>query len=240
MNSQENNNVLAVFAHPDDETWVSGILANLAERGLRVTPVYVTSGEAGSDYSGANLTGSALAKSRETEALKATNALRLSVPVFLRYPDGQVQCYYSEILLNLSQLMAQLKPIAVITFGSDGITGHIDHICVGQIAQQVSAGKTIYFAVSVSRAELFAQYANKHGIDFKVPQPVQDADITHRVDVSFWAENRINAQASHQTQFPPVMIQAFADFVKAVPTEELVIPQNSNQLELFLNQLEVL
>lgn len=54
--------VLVVFAHPDDETWISGTLAKLASSGLKVIPLYVTSGDAGSDYSGANLSGLALAK----------------------------------------------------------------------------------------------------------------------------------------------------------------------------------
>ncbi|MDJ0899837.1 MAG: PIG-L family deacetylase [Xenococcus sp. MO_188.B8] len=239
MNSKKDNNVLAVFAHPDDETWVSGTLSKLAYCGLTVTPVYVTSGDAGSDYSGAKLTGQALAKSRETEALKATNALGLSVPVFLRYPDGKVDRYYSEIRDKLTSIMDELEPIAVITFGKDGITGHMDHISVGDIATEVSQGKTVYFAVSQSRAELFAQYARKHGIDFIVPEPVADADVTHRVDVSLKGKNRISAQASYKTQFPTVMIQAFADFVNNVPTEELVIPKSSNELDEFLNQLEM-
>ena len=233
-NSKEAKNVLAVFAHPDDETWVSGTLSKLAYGGLKVTPVYVTSGEAGSDYSGAKLTGQALAKIRESEALKATSALGLSVPVFLRYPDGKVDRYYSEIRDELTSIIDQLEPIAVVTFGAGGITGHIDHINVGEIASEVSRSETVHFAVSQSRAELLAQYATKHGITFKVPEPVADADITHRVDVSLRGENRINAQASYKTQFPPLMMRAFADFVNGVPTEELVIPKSSNELEEFL------
>ncbi len=234
VNSKETKNVLAVFAHPDDETWVSGTLSKLAYRGLTVTPVYVTSGDAGSDYSGAKLTGQALAKIREAEALKATSALGLSAPVFLRYPDGKVDRYYSEISDKLTSIIDELEPIAVVTFGADGITGHMDHIYVGEIAKGAFRGETVYFAVSQSRAELLAQYASKHGITFKVPEPVEDADITHRVDVSLTGENRINAQASYKTQFPPIMMRAFADFVNDVPTEELVIPKSSNELDEFL------
>ena len=235
MKSNEGKNVLAVFAHPDDETWISGTLSKLAYRGLTVTPVYVTSGDDGSDYTGANLTGKALAESRETEAIKATTALGISEPIFLRYPDGKVDQYYSQIEDELTSIKDELKPIAVVTFGKDGITGHADHISVGKIVQGICQDKTVYFAVSQSRAELFAEYASKHGIPFNVPQPLADADITHQVEVSLWGENRINALASHKTQFPPVMVKAFADFVNDVPTEDLVIPKSSNQLDEFLN-----
>lgn len=239
MNNKEDKNVLAVFAHPDDETWISGTLSKLADRGLTVTPVYVTSGDGGSDYSGADLTGQALAKIRETEAIKATNALSLANPIFLRYPDGKIDHYRSEISDQLTNIINKLQPIAIITFGKDGVTGHIDHISVGEIAQGISPTKIVYFAVSQSRAELFTQYASKHGIPFNVPEPLVDADITHRIDVSLTSENRINAQAAYETQFPTVMIQAFAEFVNGVPTEELVIPQSSNELDEFLEQLEI-
>ena len=239
MNNKEDKNVLAVFAHPDDETWISGTLSQLAYRGLKVTPVYVTSGDAGKDYSGANLTGEALAKSRETEAIKATTALGLSTPIFLRYPDGKISRYHSEISEQLTSIIDKLKPIAVVTFGKDGITGHMDHISVGEIAQVISPTNIVYFAVSQSRAELFTEYASKHGIPFNIPKPVVDADITHRIDVSLTSKNRINAQAAYETQFPTVMIQAFADFVNDVPTEELVIPQSSIELDEFLKLLEM-
>ena len=142
MNSKEDKNVLAVFAHPDDETWISGTLSKLAYQGLKVTPVYVTSGDAGNDYTGANLTGKSLAESREAEAIKATSALGISTPVFLRYPDGKVDQYYAEIEDNLISIRDDLEPIAVVTFGQDGITGHIDHISVGDIAQGIYQEKT--------------------------------------------------------------------------------------------------
>ncbi len=239
MNSKEGNNVLAVFAHPDDETWISGTLSKLADRGLTVTPVYVTSGDAGSDYTGANLTGKALAENRETEAIKASSALGISEPIFLRYPDGNVDQYYSQIQDKLTSIRDELEPIAIVTFGEDGITGHIDHISVGEIAKGISQAKIVYFAVSRSRAELFAEYASKHGIPFKVPKPVADVEITHQVEVSLWSDKRIHALASHKTQFPPVMVEAFADFVNEVPTEDLVIPKSSNQLDEFLKELEI-
>ena len=239
MNSNEGRNVLAVFAHPDDETWISGTLSKLAYSGLTVTPVYATSGDAGNDYTGDDLTGKALAENRETEAIKATKALGLSTPIFLRYPDGKVDQYYSQIQDKLTGIMNELEPIAVVTFGEDGVTGHADHISVGEIAKEISQGKTVYFAVSQSRAELFAEYASKYGIPFKVDKPLADGDITHQVDVSLRSENRINALASHKTQFPTVMIEAFADFVNDVPTEDLVIPKSSNKLDEFLNQLEI-
>lgn len=42
--------LLVVLAHPDDEIFHSGILAHLSERGVRVTLVCATDGEAGKPH----------------------------------------------------------------------------------------------------------------------------------------------------------------------------------------------
>jgi LmbE family N-acetylglucosaminyl deacetylase len=44
--------VLLIVAHPDDETGVSGYLAQLMEQGKRVAAVYLTHGEAGHNNMG--------------------------------------------------------------------------------------------------------------------------------------------------------------------------------------------
>lgn len=234
---QDEQHVLAVFAHPDDETWISGTLALLANRGITVTPIYATSGEAGQDFSGANLTGPALADIREAEAIKASQALGLSAPVFLRYPDGDVEGHRTQIREQLVRIINATDPIGVVTFDPGGVTGHPDHISIGEIASGLSEREAVHFVVSQTRAQQLSQYAANHGIPFKVSNPVADAEITHRIDVGNYQDGRINAQAAHPSQFPPIMIQAFADFVRNVPTEELVIPAESGALEEFLEKL---
>jgi LmbE family N-acetylglucosaminyl deacetylase len=63
--------LLAVFAHPDDETVCAGVLARGATEGWNVRVIFATSGDAGNDLSGGNLKGAALGKEREREGAQA-------------------------------------------------------------------------------------------------------------------------------------------------------------------------
>lgn len=231
--------VLAVFAHPDDETWISGTLAKLASSGLKVIPLYVTSGDAGSDYSGANLSGLALAKAREVEAINATQILGLSDPVFLRFPDSKVGSYRAEIHNKLNTMIAELKPVAVMTFGADGITGHTDHINVGNIASNAALGKSVHFVISQRRADQLADYAKQQGQVYQVKNAISDREVSYQIDVSSYTDQRINAQAAYKTQFPPIVRHIFSEFAHGVSIEELQIPGNSPVLQLFIEKLEV-
>jgi len=47
MTQNRRASLLIVLAHPDDEIFHGGILAHLSERGVRVTLVCATDGEAG-------------------------------------------------------------------------------------------------------------------------------------------------------------------------------------------------
>jgi len=53
--------IVVVFAHPDDETIISGTLAMLATKGCDISVVYVTSGDDGPDETGQSLHGESLA-----------------------------------------------------------------------------------------------------------------------------------------------------------------------------------
>lgn len=229
--------VLAVFAHPDDETWVSGTLARLVAKGFEVIPVYVTSGDAGKDRTGAGLKGKVLADAREVEALDAAKALGLSMPRFLRYPDGQVKSDSVKIEAQLDRLVDKHQPQLVVTFDLGGVTGHFDHIAIGQITTKVTKGEAVYFAVSQSRAEQLAHYAAQQGVPYKIAKPAANGDISLTIDVADYAKNRIEAMAAHSTQFPAVMVKAFSGFVTNVSTEELIVPSGCDLPESVVDAL---
>ncbi len=226
-------NVLAVFAHPDDETWVSGTLATLAKKGLTVIPVYVTSGDKGSDYSGANLSGQQLAIAREKEAILATQHLGMAQPIFFRFSDGKVDNNVSLVSKKLKTLIDELNPQVLFTFERQGITANRDHIAVSEIAHLVASNKVINFAVSNKRAELFEQYATKHGVPYKIKKP-RDDKLLSQIYVSEASSNRINAFKQYKTQFPPQLMAAFYEFVNNNQVEELIINKKSNQVLKFV------
>jgi len=134
--------LLAVLAHPDDETFgMGGTLALYAQRGAQVHLVCATRGEAGT-VSPEHLQGYAsIAELREAELRCAASHLKLAEVHFLGYRDsgmaGSPENQHPEALASsdLKQVVEQvtkhirrIKPQVVITFDPAGGYGHPDHI----------------------------------------------------------------------------------------------------------------
>ena len=81
--------ILAVFAHPDDETVAAPALANAARRGARVRIVYATAGDASAPETDL-APGPAIAARRSEEARCAATALGTMDPVLLDFGDGKL------------------------------------------------------------------------------------------------------------------------------------------------------
>lgn len=230
MNTQdvkkEPYNILVIMAHPDDETWVSGTLSKLADLGQVIVPVYITSGDKGSDRSGQGLKGRALAKMRELEGTNATQVLGLSSPVFLRFPDGKVTSLASKVSAELELIKAQYDPIFTFTFEPLGITGNKDHQAVSKITSKVFKQNLIYFSISKTRAKQFIDFASSRGLAFKIKHPINDNEVSYSIDVSDYSEQRIKAMSQHQTQFPSKLVAVFSEFTKQQSNEELIFKDN--------------
>ncbi|MPY26152.1 PIG-L family deacetylase [Shewanella sp. YLB-07] len=223
INGMDTPSVIILLAHPDDETWVSGTLAKLADCGVRVFPVYATSGDAGSDHSGQGLSGADLARVREQEAIAASSILGLEPPIFLRFPDGKLTNFHHQLIATFEFIVTQIDPIAVMSFIRGGITDNRDHKTVNRLITGEFNENSIYFALSDTRADILSRSAEKFGLDYRVTVPVDDSEISILVDVSPYARQRISAMSIYTTQFPPTMISAFSAFVERSTVEELVI-----------------
>jgi LmbE family N-acetylglucosaminyl deacetylase len=124
--------VLAVFAHPDDESLLAGgVLAACAAAGRRVAIVSMTRGERGpTELPG--LTGrAALGEVREAELRAAARALGASSADCLEYPDGELADVDEEQAARaLARLLEQERPELVISFSDEGLYWHPDHLAV--------------------------------------------------------------------------------------------------------------
>jgi LmbE family N-acetylglucosaminyl deacetylase len=125
--------VLGVFAHPDDETLCAGgTLAKYAGAGADVRVVSLTKGGAGQIRDAGAATRSTLTAVREKELDAAGGELGLTETRCLDYADGSLSAMDSDVLVRLvSELMDELDPDVVLTFGPDGFSGHPDHTAVG-------------------------------------------------------------------------------------------------------------
>lgn len=150
--------VVAVFAHPDDETlFMGGTLADLATRGADVTVITVTLGELGEiigePYQGL-IAADQLGGYRAGElaaALRALGVQGLQLGGFGRFRDSGMAGTPSHedprALVNrveeaaalLHEYLVALDPDVVFTFGPDGGYGHPDHIAVHQAVHRAAA-----------------------------------------------------------------------------------------------------
>jgi len=129
---RETPSLLAIFAHPDDESFtVGGTLARYAAEGVEVSLLCATRGEAGIEGIGSG----EAAGVREQELRAACAVLGVREVRVLSYRDGALaKADPAEVRARMAQAMLELRPQAVITFGPDGISGHPDHVAVSRLA----------------------------------------------------------------------------------------------------------
>ncbi len=134
--------LLAVLAHPDDETFgMGGTLALYARRGDNVYLVCATRGEVGTVDPEHMRNFQSIAELREAELRCAAEHLGLKQVFFLGYrdsgmpgapdnkhPDAQVAHSVDEVAARVVKYIRELKPDAVLTFDPIGGYRHPDHI----------------------------------------------------------------------------------------------------------------
>lgn len=134
-----NPRLLAVFAHPDDESFgVGGTLAKYASEGVDVFLLTATRGEGGK-YRGLPVHdprhpgAPALAALRERELSAAASVLGLREVTLLDYHDRSLdQADPREVIGRIAAHVRRVRPDVVLTFGSDGVYGHPDHVAISQ------------------------------------------------------------------------------------------------------------
>jgi LmbE family N-acetylglucosaminyl deacetylase len=120
--------VLGVWAHPDDEAYLSaGLMALARGNGQRVVCVTATRGELGTADPAA-WPPERLAAERTRELARSLAVLDVHEHHWLGYRDGGCAGVDpDEAVARLAGIVARVRPDTVLTFGPDGLTGHADH-----------------------------------------------------------------------------------------------------------------
>ena len=129
--------LMAVLAHPDDETLgFGGVLAKYAAEGVETFLVTATRGEYG--WFGApdeNPGPAELGRIREGELRRAADILGVREVTMLDYIDGHLdQAEPDRVIGEIAHAMRWVRPDVVVTFGQDGLYGHPDHVAISQFA----------------------------------------------------------------------------------------------------------
>ncbi len=146
--------VLGVWAHPDDDIYLTaGLMAAASDAGQRVVDVTATHGEGGS-MDEQRWPPSEMGEVRTEELLRSLRVLGVKEHHFL---DGPVDVDMDTGLDpagadQVARIMRDVNPDTVLTFGPEGMTGHVAHQDVSRwtsdaFAEVAKAGARLYHAV---------------------------------------------------------------------------------------------
>jgi len=154
--------LLGVWAHPDDETYLSaGLMAAAVRAGERVVCVTATRGEEGS-FDEERWPTATMGAVREAELLASLAVLGVAEHHWLDYRDGAcADVAHAEGVARVRAFVEEVRPARIVTFGPDGMTGHDDH-------RAVSAWTTEAFhaAAPAGTRLLYATYTPEWGAEF--------------------------------------------------------------------------
>ena len=210
-----NRPILAVFAHPDDESVAcGGTLARLAEAGTTIILICASRGERGSATGPAR--DDSLARLRVTEAQEGAAALGIAHLIVLDHPDGDLRwAHVTELHAEIVLAIRRYDPAAVLTFGEDGLYWHLDHVAVHErtttAVRSLGAGAPPLYYVTMPRGAMRAIVDRARDAGWAPPPKgfwslVPDAfgleaePPTLVVEVGDWVPRKLAAIRCHRTQ----------------------------------------
>jgi LmbE family N-acetylglucosaminyl deacetylase len=127
--------ILGVWAHPDDEAYLSaGLMARAVRNGSRVACVTATRGEGGS-MDEEQWPSDRMGAVRTEELERSLAILGVDEHFWLDLPDIDMQTGLPEDgYERVRDLVEDVRPDTILTFGPDGMTGHEAHKSVSRWA----------------------------------------------------------------------------------------------------------
>lgn len=208
--------ILAICAHPDDETFAGGTLAKFADEDHAVHLLVTTRGEGGSTGTPPLCEPAQLAVFRERETRASAKVLGARGVALLPYRDpardarGQLQPIDTSLESFSSAIaagIAVLKPDVVMTHGSNGEYGHPQHMFTH---------RAVFAALT-----LLQPWRPKQVLTWCAAYPAaenerivnQDDPADLVLDVSPWFSLKVAAMTAHRTQH--------ATFLRYDPSQSL-------------------
>jgi LmbE family N-acetylglucosaminyl deacetylase len=223
--------LVAVLAHPDDESPIGPILARYAREGVQVHLIVATDGAEGAS----NTTiprGPELARARAEEARCSAAALGAAAPILLGFPDAKLGDFLADpsrlfrLTQRIAEEIARLRPDVVISWGPDGGYGHPDHRLVSDITTQLMRAGAPGMPERLFYMNLTAEAIRVAFPERGAPPLVIPQEKYFTMRVRFTPEDQAagdRAMACHQTQFPPAMLQRIAPAMARILNGEIAL-----------------
>jgi LmbE family N-acetylglucosaminyl deacetylase len=226
--------LLAVHAHPDDETLTTGgTLARYAAEGVRTVVVTCTGGELG------------LPGNRAQELRAAADVLGISRLVQLGYLDSGMPgapenhrpgAFHAvetiQAAEKLASVLEQERPQVVVTYDETGGYGHPDHVKAHHVTvaacRRFSNARLYFVSFPLGWSRRFVAELRRAGIPAPGSAPagadagpdveeigVPDARVTTRIDIRAYVAKKRAALACYPSQIGPdhFLRQAPADLL---------------------------
>ena len=219
MNEILGKKILFVTAHPDDESYtVAGTILRNHEAGGASYVACATFGERGKSHLKRKVTSRQLKTLRKNELLAASKYLRVSGLLMPGLPDTELgrksnqDIFYNKLL----PFAEKHRPELIISFGKDGISGHIDHISVGKVAKEVAKKLKLPFLTFAAPPALHKSIEalkkrRMHGKYVKTLKP-----HPHDIEIKVDPKKKLKALQFHKSQlsvegpfaeFPPKAVR---------------------------------
>jgi LmbE family N-acetylglucosaminyl deacetylase len=209
--------VLAVFAHPDDESLAcGGTLARLSDAGARVVLLCASQGRKGAISDPALVPDGDLGRVRAEELRAAASVLGIADVVILDHPDGDLRWADAPLFDGeITSAIRDYRADAVITFDDDGLYWHLDHVGIHErtwdAVEALGADAPSLYFVTIPKGVI------RHVVDAAISMGwtrpasgpwaiVPDAFGLHSkpptvvIDVSDWVGRKLEAVSCHRTQ----------------------------------------
>ncbi|MFI6320688.1 PIG-L deacetylase family protein [Nonomuraea sp. NPDC050556] len=203
--------VLTVTAHPDDVDFgASGTIAQFVDRGVEVTYLVVTDGDAGGNERTLDNTG--MAELRRAEQTAAAKSVGVTDVRFLGYADGRV-VQSLDLRKDIARVIRQVRPDVVITHTPERnyqfiAPSHPDHRAVG--------GSTLDAVYPDARNPYaFPELVKDEGLEAWTVREVWltgGSTPNHFVDITSAVDRKLAALLSHVSQVSHV--DGFETFVR--------------------------
>lgn len=190
------SSVLAVVAHPDDESFgLGGVLDAFARRGAAMQVLCLTHGEA-STLQGVP---GDLSSLRQSELRAAAVVLGVSKAWLLDFPDGGLpQVAEDALTAAVLQVAKAASPDGLLVFDTTGVTGHADHVAATEAALRAAELLAVPALGWCLPAVVADQLNRELGSTF-VGRTAQEIDLRIMVDRS----RQLAASRAHASQALP-------------------------------------
>jgi LmbE family N-acetylglucosaminyl deacetylase len=197
--------IVVFTAHPDDEGIAAGTMYANHTAGGETFLICATYGEKGKSHLADPVSDAALKRIRKAELLKAAKVLKIDEVIFFGMPDAGLRGRRRMLFEKALPRIKKIAPDYILSFGPDGMSGHLDHITVGEVARRVAKKlgvpiaaftRAVPGALDEERKKFFLA-RRKFGKYAKDMPEYRKGDIVVKVDMAV----KRRAMRAHVSQF---------------------------------------